>query len=81
MVFNVPPSVEALIEDVRAETAEPADHGKVTASVFQSLSVPDDMMHLTESFFKPFGLRDSTQVCLVHVALQFSKTHLLFFVR
>jgi len=62
MVLNVPPSVEALIEEARAETEETSDHRKTADAVFQSLSVPDDMIHLTESSFKPFGLRDSTQV-------------------
>jgi hypothetical protein len=64
MVFNVPPSIEALIEEIRTECCEEtADHRKKSTSEFHSLSVPDDMMHLTESFFTPFGLRDSTQVC------------------
>jgi len=61
-MIYVPPSVEALIEEICVETEETADHRKTTTSVFQSLSVPDDMLHLTESFFTPFGLRDSTQV-------------------
>ena len=52
MAFKVSPSVEK----------ETADHRKTANAVFQSLSVPDDMIHLTESIFKPFGLRDSTQV-------------------
>jgi len=39
-----------------------SDHKKITASVFRSLWVPDDMIHLTESCCTPFGLRDSTQV-------------------
>jgi len=68
MVFNVPPSIEALIEEIRTECCEEtADHRKKSTSEFQSLSVPDDMVHLTESFFTPFGLRDSTQVCLVRI--------------
>jgi len=42
----------------------------------QSLSVPDDMMHLTESFFTPFGLRDSTQVCESPRLLRTSKPNI-----
>jgi len=50
------------MEEVRVAAAEIHDHWETTDSTFQSLSVPDDMTHLTESFFTPFGLRDSTQV-------------------
>ncbi len=69
MEFGIPPAVEDFMEALRSETEEitdhrpTADHQKITASVIDSLSVPDDMIHLTESFFTPFGLRDSTQVC------------------
>jgi len=59
MYYNVPPSVEALMEETAVY-----QHGKATDSGFQSLSVPDDMIRLSESFFSPFGLRDSTQVCV-----------------
>ena len=62
IIGNVPPSVEDFIEEIRVETEEITNHQKRTDSVFQSLLVPDDMIHLTESFFKPFGLRDSAQV-------------------
>ena len=61
MEFDTP-SLEDFMEEIRAETEEVIDHQKITASVFQSLLVPDDMIHLTESVFAPFGLRDSTQV-------------------
>ena len=56
--------VESLIEKILGEFEDTTDHRKKSTSEFQSLSVPDDMMHLTESFFTPFGLRDSTQVCV-----------------
>jgi hypothetical protein len=62
MEFDSPPAFELFMEEIRAETDEVADHQKITASVFESLLVPDDMIHLTESVFAPFGLRDSTQV-------------------
>jgi len=60
--------MEELLDETKEITdhnRSPADHRKTTASVFESLLVPDDMMHLTESFFTPFGLRDSTQVFLI----------------
>jgi len=60
--FDIPPAVEEFMEEVRVAAAEIHDHWETTDSTFQSLSVPDDMTHLTESFFTPFGLRDSTQV-------------------
>jgi len=60
--FDIPPAVEDFMEEVRVTAAEIHDHWETTDSIFQSLSVPDDMIHLTESFFTPFGLRDSTQV-------------------
>ena len=71
MECNIPLSVEHFMEELRVETDEitdhyqptAADHQMITASVFKSLSVPDDMIHLTESVFAPFGLRDSAQVC------------------
>jgi len=63
MEFNIsPPSLEDIMEELRREREEGIEHCKTTASVFESLLVPDDMIHLTESFFTPFGLRDSTQV-------------------
>ena len=59
-----PPSLEDIMEELHVETKEVTNHQKITASVFESLLVPDDMIHLTESFFTPFGLRNSTQVCV-----------------
>ena len=63
------PSLEDFMEELRAETEteERTDHRKTTASVFESLLVPDDMTHLMESFFALFGLQDSTQVCKTQV--------------
>jgi len=61
--YEETPSLEDFMEEIRVETVEVPDHRKTSASVFQSLSVPDDMLHLAESVFTPFGLRDSTQVC------------------
>jgi hypothetical protein len=63
MEFGRPPSLEDFMEELLAETTERTDHQEKTTSVFESLLVPDDMIHLTESFFTPFGLQDSTQVC------------------
>ena len=73
MSYDTPPSLEHFMEELLDETKEIsdhqrplADHRKTTASVFESLLVPDDMTHLMESFFTPFGLRDSTQVYEPH---------------
>jgi len=63
MEFGRPPSLEDFMEELLDETEERPNHRKTTASVFESLLVPDDMTHLMESFFTPFGLQDSTQVC------------------
>ena len=66
--FDIPLSVEDIMEELCVETEEitdlrpTANHREESASVFESLSVPDDMIHLTESVFAPFGLRDSIQV-------------------
>mgnify|MGYP006983412545 CR=1 FL=1 len=67
MACNTPPSLEDFMEELLAETEEATDHQKTTASVFESLLVPDDMTHLIESFFALFGLQDSTQVCKTQV--------------
>jgi len=71
--FNAP-SLEDCMEDLRAETDEitdhhrpAADHREATTSVFESLLVSDDMIHLTESVFTPFGLRDATQVGIIFI--------------
>jgi len=57
-----PLSLADLMAEFSVETEESSDHIKTTSSVFQSLTIPDDLMRLTESLFTPFGLRDSTQV-------------------
>jgi len=61
--YDSPLTMEELLAEFRAvEAEETSDHRETTSSVFQSLTIPDDMMRLTESLFTPFGLRDATQV-------------------
>jgi len=64
MTDGFPLALEILfaVTEFGNETEEISDHRETTSSVFQSLTIPDDLMRLTESLFAPFGLRDSTQV-------------------
>jgi len=67
-----PLTIEELLAEFRAvETEYTSDHRKTTSSVLQSLTIPDDMMRLTESLFTPFGLRDATQVFMLPFNLLF----------
>ena len=62
---DFPLSLADLLAEFCVETEETEaapDHHETTSSVFQSLTIPDDLMRLTESLFSPFCLRDSTQV-------------------
>jgi len=59
---DFPLSVEELLAEFGIETEETSDHPATTVSVFESLTIPDDLMQLSESLFAPFCLRDSKQV-------------------
>ena len=64
---DYPLTIDMLLAEFGIETEETPDHQKTTSSVFASLTIPDDLMQLSESLFTPFGLRDSTQVCPLFV--------------
>jgi len=64
---DYPLTIDMLLAEFGIETEETSTHQKTTSSVFASLTIPDDLMQLSESLFTPFGLRDSTQVCPLFV--------------